>query len=92
MTKAVIPHLRAPGRIINIGSMAANAGVAGFSIYGATKGAVVGMTRSMAAELGPAGHSVNCVNPGVVITELVDELPPSFIKRLKALTPMENRS
>lgn len=92
MTKAVVPHLRAPGRIINIGSLAASVGFPGFSTYSATKGAVGGLTRAWAAELGPAGHSVNCVNPGVVITELADELPPGFIDAQKALTPMENRS
>ena len=92
MTKAVIPHLRAPGRIINIGSLAANVGLAGFGVYAATKCAVVGLTRSLAAELGPAGHSANCVNPGVVITKLADGLPPGFIEGNKALTPMENRS
>lgn len=80
MTKAVVPHLRAPGRIINIGSLAANIGMAGFSIYSATKGAVIALTRSLAAELGPAGHSVNCVNPGVVMTDAVDTLPPGFIE------------
>ena len=92
MTKAVIPHLRAPGRIINIGSLAADMGFAGFSAYSATKCAVVGLTRSLAAELGPAGHSVNCVNPEVVITELTNGLPPGFIEAQKAVTPMENRS
>ncbi|MCJ1468008.1 hypothetical protein MMC07_006634 [Pseudocyphellaria aurata] len=92
MTKAVVPHLRAPGRIINIGSIGGSIGTAGFSTYSATKGAVGGLTRSWAAELGPAGHSVNSVNPGVVITELVDILPPGFLEGQNALTPMENRS
>ncbi|MCJ1429972.1 hypothetical protein MMC29_007887, partial [Sticta canariensis] len=89
---AVVLHLRAPGRIINIGSLAASIGMAGFSIYSATKGALVALTRSLAAELGPAGHSVNCVNPGVVMTDAVDTLPPGYIEANKALTPMENRS
>lgn len=92
MTKAVLPYLRAPGRIINIGSLAAHTGLAGFSTYSATKGAVGALTRSWAAELGAAGHSVNAVDPGVVITELSDELPPGFIDAQKAITPMENRS
>lgn len=92
MTKAVVPHLRAPGRIINIGSLAVSVGLPEFSTYSATKGAVGGLTRSLAAELGPAGHSVNCVNPGVVITELNHMLPPGFIDAQKALTPMEHRS
>ncbi|MCJ1426560.1 hypothetical protein MMC29_004463 [Sticta canariensis] len=91
MTQAVIPHLRARGQIVNIGSLAANIGTAGFSVYAATKCAVAALTRSLAAELGPAGHSINCVNPGVVITELADELP-DFIEGQKAVTPMENRS
>ena len=88
MTKAVIPHLRSPGRIINIGSIAANVGLPLFSTYCATKGAVAAMTRAWAMELGPAGHSVNCVNPGVVITELNEVLPSGFIDSQKAKTPL----
>lgn len=91
MTKAVLPHLRAPGRIINIGSVAGSVAMPQFSTYSATKGAVGCLTRAWAGELGPAGHSVNSVNPGVVITELADELPPGFIEAHTALTPM-NRS
>lgn len=92
MTKAVIPHLRAPGRIINIGSLAGSTGMAMFSTYTATKGAVGGLTRSWAAELGPAGHSVNCVDPGVVLTDLAETLPPGMIEDHASRTPMNNRS
>ncbi|MCJ1468009.1 hypothetical protein MMC07_006635 [Pseudocyphellaria aurata] len=87
MTKAVVPHLRAPGRIINLGSVAGSVGMPQFSTYTGTKGAVGGLTRSWAAELGPAGHTVNSIDPGVVITELADELPPGFIEAHTALTP-----
>lgn len=92
MTKAVLPHLRAPGRIINIGSVAGSTGMPAFGTYSATKAAVGGLTRGWAAELGPAGHSVNCVDPGVVITELAEHLPPGFIEDHAARTPMKNRS
>lgn len=51
-----------------------------------------GLTRSWAAELGPAGHTVNCVNPGVVLTDLAEGLPPVFIEDQASRTPMNNRS
>ena len=57
------------GSIINIGSIAAENGMAGMSIYSGTKGAVNSITQSLAAELGPRKIRVNAVNPGMTVTE-----------------------
>ncbi len=76
-TKAVVPHMKKQqyGRIINMSSSSFMAGVPNFSHYVATKGAVIGMARSLASELGKDGITVNCVAPGLTATEGGKELP-----------------
>jgi 3-oxoacyl-[acyl-carrier protein] reductase len=67
MTKAVVPYLRAPGRIINMASVGGRMGPPQFAMYAASKGAggaIEAMTRSLAQELGHSGHTVNAVAPG----------------------------
>ena len=91
MTKAVLPHLRAPGRIINIGSVASRIGLPNLFAYSSSKAALEGMTRSWATDLGHAGHTVNCVNPGPVKTELVETLPEGFIESELPRVPLEKR-
>jgi len=59
----------AGGSIINISSLASTAGLAGSSVYSATKAAVDSITRTLAAELGPRNIRVNAINPGMVDTE-----------------------
>lgn len=66
--KAVFPHMRdqGGGRIINISSNTVMAGTPNFLHYVASKSALIGMTRSMAREMGPHGISVNAIAPGLV--------------------------
>jgi 3-oxoacyl-[acyl-carrier protein] reductase len=61
------------GRIVNIASNVTTFGMANLMHYVASKAAVVGMTRSMARELGPFGIAVNAVAPGLVTTEITAE-------------------
>lgn len=70
--KTAVPHLRAStnGRIVNISSNAVVFGMPNMLHYVASKAAVIGMTRSMARELGPLGITVNAVGPGLVTTEI----------------------
>ena len=66
------------GRIINIGSAFGEAApVGGFSLYIATKFAVHGFTRALSRELGPAGVTVNGIQPGPIDTELSPENGPA---------------
>jgi 3-oxoacyl-[acyl-carrier protein] reductase len=58
------------GTIILISSTAGQRGEAFHSHYAATKGAIISMTKSLAAELGPKGITVNCVAPGWVATDM----------------------
>ncbi|KAL1734939.1 hypothetical protein EV714DRAFT_201285 [Schizophyllum commune] len=86
MTEAVIPHLRAPGRIINISSTSARGGYIGYSLYGASKGALESFTRMCAAELAPAGHTVNAIAPGAILTDMYDDIPKEMVEAEKQRT------
>lgn len=66
------------GAIVNVSSLAGQIGSPGLSTYAMTKGAVLNFTRSVAAEVGPAGVRANAVCPGFVDTPMVDEYFDSF--------------
>lgn len=91
MTKAVEPHLRAPGRIINLSSVGARQGFDSLAMYSASKSAVEGLTRGLAAELGHAGHTVNAVAPGPVESEMLDSVPQDIVHIQLKTTPVEHR-
>ncbi|HAC35508.1 MAG TPA: dehydrogenase [Gammaproteobacteria bacterium] len=69
-SRAVVPHMKANGggKIINISSGTFFMGSPGLSAYVATKGAVIGLTRSLGAELGEHNIQVNCIAPGLTTT------------------------
>jgi 3-oxoacyl-[acyl-carrier protein] reductase len=71
VTQAALPLLRRAGnaRVINIGTVMFHRGAPGSLHYVASKGAVIGLTHSLARELGPDGIAVNCLVPSMVGTE-----------------------
>jgi 2-dehydro-3-deoxy-D-gluconate 5-dehydrogenase len=71
-SKAAFPHLKSAGhgRVINNGSMLSIFGLPFHAAYGASKGGVVQMTKSMAVAWGPDGITVNCLLPGWIDTDL----------------------
>lgn len=74
---AVKPMIeRGWGRIINISSVEGKVGKPGISIYVTAKHAVNGLTKSMAAEIGATGVTVNALCPGVIETDIVKEVGP----------------
>ncbi|MGX9919314.1 SDR family NAD(P)-dependent oxidoreductase [Streptomyces sp. NPDC002248] len=76
VTRAALPALRdsAHGAVVNIGSIAATAGLPQRALYTASKGAILSLTRAMAADLLPEGIRVNAVNPGTADTPWVGRL------------------
>jgi 2-keto-3-deoxy-L-fuconate dehydrogenase len=76
VTRAALPHLRrsAHPAIVNLGSIAATAGLPQRALYSATKGAVAAFTMATAADLVPEGIRVTCVHPGTVDTPWVGRL------------------
>jgi 3-oxoacyl-[acyl-carrier protein] reductase len=82
---------RAGGSIINVSSVAATAAPPNFSVYSATKAAVVAVTRSLAQELGPRKIRVNAINPGMVETEGTHSAgitDSDFRKEIEKQTPL----
>jgi len=76
LTKYVVRHMMSDGegRIVNISSIIASTGYNGLSVYGATKAAATGFTRSLAREVGKVGITVNAIAPGFIETELTQGL------------------
>jgi 3-oxoacyl-[acyl-carrier protein] reductase len=85
-SRAVSEPMRAAGRgrIVNIASNVVTFGMANLMHYVASKSAVIGMTRSMARELGTSGIAVNAVAPGLVTTEITTETVSAEYRELVA--------
>jgi len=90
MSKAVLRGMMKArrGRIINIASVVGLMGNLGQTNYAAAKAGVMGMTRSLAREVGSRGITVNTVAPGFIATDMTDELPEMQRKALLDQTPL----
>ncbi|MFN2099207.1 SDR family NAD(P)-dependent oxidoreductase [Altererythrobacter sp. MF3-039] len=70
------------GRVINMSSMEGKHGKPVFTAYTAAKHAVIGMTKSLAREVGTAGVTANCICPGLVITDIIKNNGPETAKAM----------
>lgn len=88
--KAVIRGMmrRRWGRIVNVSSVAGLAGNAGQANYAAAKAGLIGLTRSLARELGSRGITVNAVAPGFIETDMTAGLAAEWKQQALALTPV----
>jgi 3-oxoacyl-[acyl-carrier protein] reductase len=91
LTKYVVRHMVADGegRIVNISSIIASTGYNGLSVYGATKAAATGFTRSLAREVGKVGITVNAIAPGFITTELTQSLSDEQRKRIASRSALK---
>lgn len=91
MVRAALPYLRKSdaARIVNVASSEAFGATAKLAAYTAGKTAVVGLTRSLAMDLGPEGITVNCICPGPIHTGMTEQFPDNdkiiYAKRRTAL-------
>ncbi len=76
------------GRIINTSSVVALYGNFGQTNYVATKAALIGMTKTLARELGRKGVTVNAVAPGFIATEMVAKMPETVLAGMRDKTPV----
>ena len=76
------------GSIIPVSSMWGQVGASCEAAYSATKGAVIALTKALAKELGPSGIRVNCVAPGVILTDMCASVAPEVLTGLAEETPV----
>lgn len=91
LTKATLLLLRGAVNpvIINVASIAALIPSPGQSNYSASKSAMLGFTRTLAAEMAPAGIRVNAVAPGIIESAMVKKVPRTVVKEVKNSIPLK---
>lgn len=89
-TQSVVPQMikQGGGSIINITSIIGLIGFAGDSIYGSSKAAIIGFTKSLAKEVARHGISVNAVAPGIIATDMNANLQEKTREQLASRIPM----
>jgi 3-oxoacyl-[acyl-carrier protein] reductase len=70
------------GSVITVSSMWGQVGASCEAAYSATKGAVIALTKALAKELGPSGIRVNCVAPGVILTDMCGNVAPEILEEM----------
>ena len=76
------------GSIITVSSMWGQVGASCEAAYSATKGAIIALTKALAKELGPSGIRVNCVAPGVILTDMCASVDPEILEEMAEETPV----
>ena len=76
------------GSIVTVSSMWGQVGASCEAAYSATKGAVIALTKALAKELGPSGIRVNCVAPGVILTDMCGSVDPDILAEMAEEAPV----
>lgn len=76
------------GSIVTVSSMWGQSGASCEAAYSATKGAVIALTQALAKELGPSGIRVNCVAPGVILTDMCATVDSDILEEMASDTPV----
>ena len=87
---AAMPHFlkKHAGSIVTVSSMWGRVGSSCEAAYSATKGAVIALTKALAKELGPSGIRVNCVAPGVILTDMCANVDPEVLADMAEEAPL----
>ena len=87
---AAMPHFlkKQRGSIVTVSSMWGRVGSSCEAAYSATKGAVIALTKALAKELGPSGIRVNCVAPGVILTDMCANVDPEILAGMAEEAPL----
>ena len=70
------------GSVVTVSSMWGRVGASCEAAYSASKGAVIALTKALAQELGPSGIRVNCVAPGVILTDMCASVEPEILDQM----------
>ena len=76
------------GCVITVSSMWGQVGASCEAAYSASKGAVIALTKALAQELGPSGIRVNCVAPGVILTDMCAQVDPAILQEMAEENPV----
>ena len=89
-TKAVVPVMKAQnfGRIINFAATLVQRPAPEYVVHATAKSALIGLTRTLARDLGPHGITVNLISPGMTLTEYSQNLPDDLKARVAGQTPL----
>jgi 3-oxoacyl-[acyl-carrier protein] reductase len=86
---AIRPMLRARwGRIVSLSSVVASSGNPGQTNYAASKGGIEALTLSLAREVGSRGITVNAIAPGLIETDMTQDLPESVVEGMRERIPL----
>lgn len=90
LTKAILPCMinEKQGKIVNVSSIWGVCGGSCEVVYSASKSAIIGLTKALAKEVGPSGINVNAVAPGVVLTDMLDNLSREDLDALASDTSL----
>ncbi len=88
--RAIVPHMRklGYGRIVNIASVAGKEGNPNASAYSVSKAGVINLTKCLGKELASTGICVNAITPGVIRTEMLDDISDEQIDYMVSRIPM----
>jgi 3-oxoacyl-[acyl-carrier protein] reductase len=87
----VLPHMRSRGwgRIVNMSSLAGKEGLRNLAVYSAASAGVIAFTKALGRELADTEIRVNCVAPGPIETNLIQNLGPATVQSMIAASPMK---
>ncbi len=90
-TQSVLPQMiaRHEGKIINISSVWGLVGASNEVAYSASKAAIIGFTKALAKEVGPSNIRVNCIAPGIVMTDMVSDYTVEEFDDIRSQIPLE---